>query len=262
MNGAQVLWHPGCASAGRGQPWASDALGHLWLEEALAADGSAVAMASADGSGAARGLVNELVCKIADKLCLNDRPSKAGDFRKLDDKDLQSSAVAAADAPAELTAAYPELLPAFRLRLHSCGSAKQRFADALSHHRDAAAPQSLAAGAHAVHAASVADASQGVFVCSRSLLFPSLTKYSVFVSISALGFKWFDVVQGGGQGEPRGALDWTRVRGAARAGEWRGLFAAEIRHPGAHTAANILWCDTQPRRDEVVAVVNSFVQRT
>jgi hypothetical protein len=42
----------------------------------------------------------------------------------------------------------------------------------------------------------------------------------------------------------------------------RRLFPAEIKHPGANAAFSILGCDTEPRRDEVVAVVNSFMHRT
>jgi hypothetical protein len=114
------------------EPWTSDELGESWPERVVAADGSVrVAMVTSDCGGAV-GLVNELVSKIADKLCLNDQPSKVSDCKELEDKDLESSAVADADVPAQLLDAYSELAPAFRQRVQDCSDANKLIAEAIS----------------------------------------------------------------------------------------------------------------------------------
>jgi hypothetical protein len=170
------------------QPWASDALGESWPEHALAADGSVrMSMVTGDG-GRPVGLVDELVSKIADKLCFSDRPSKVGDCKELEDKDLEASAVADADVPANLLDSYPELSPAFRQRVQDCSDRNKRVADAIARHR--AASSAVAAGASAVPqpppaapvppaATSSADQPvniQGIFVKTKSHLFPALSK--------------------------------------------------------------------------------------
>ena len=140
--------------------------------------------------GGAVGLVNELVSKIADKLCFNDQPSKVGDCKQLEDKDLESSAVADADVPAQLLDAYPELAPAFRQRVQDCSDANKLIADAISQHRSSSsAPDPSASGVAsaspqpppAATAALLPPAIQGVFVKSKSHSFPSLTKSTRFI---------------------------------------------------------------------------------
>jgi len=259
------------------EPWASDALGESWPEQVLAADGSVrVAMVTSD-FGRPVGLVNELVSKIADQLCFNDQPSKVGDCKKLDDKDLASSAVADADVPVDLLDAYPELTPAFRQRVQNCSDANKLIADVISQHRSSssapgpgavvvvsAASQPPPDAAPSASAAFLPVAIEGVFVKSKSHSSPSLislTKSTRFVSISPEGFKWFEVSQTGGQGKPRGCVAWAQVRGAARVGEWKGLFGVEIVHPGVEKDVTVLWCISELQRDEVVTAINSLVQR-
>ena len=259
------------------QPWASDVLGELWPEQVFAADGSVRAsMVTGHAGGAAVGLVNELVSKIADKLCFNDQPSKVADCKELDDKDLESSAVADADVPVDLLDAYPELSPAFRQRAQDCSDASKLVADAISQHRNAssapdsaaaavvpAASQPAPAGAPAASAASLPAMVEGVFVKSKSNSFPSLSKQTRFVSIRAEGFKWFEVSPTGGQGDARGSVAWAQVRGAARVGEWKGkgLFGVEILHPGVEKDVTVLWCSSESERDEVVAAINRLIQK-
>jgi GTPase SAR1 family protein len=174
-----------CLSWSDLQPWASDALGESWPEHVLAADGSVISMVTGDG-GRPVGLVDELVSKIADKLGFNDRPSKVGDCKEMEDKDLEASAVADADVPANLLDSYPELSPAFRQRVQDCSDRNKRVADAILRHRGAssalaagasaapppAAPAPPVAPSSAVHAINI----QGVFVKTKSHLFPSLKK--------------------------------------------------------------------------------------
>ena len=257
------------------QPWASDVLGELWPEQALAADGSVrTSMVTLHNGGAAVGLVNELVSKIADKLCFNDQPSKIGDCKKLDDKELASSVVADADVPVGLLDAYPELAPAFRQRAQECSDVSKLIADAISRHRDAssapdpgaaavvsAASLPAPAGAPAAGAAVLPVAIEKVFVKSKSHSFPSLSKSTRFISIRAEGFKWFEVSATGGQGTQRGCLAWAQVRGAARAGQWGALFGVEIVHPGVEKNVTYLWCDSESERDEVVVSINRLIQR-
>jgi hypothetical protein len=170
------------------QPWASDALGESWPEHALAADGSVrMSMVTGDG-GRPVGLVDELVSKIADKLCFSDRPSKVGDCKELEDKDLEASAVADADVPANLLDSYPELSPAFRQRVQDCSDRNKRVADAIARHRAASvavaagastAPQPPPAAPVPPAATSSADQPvniQGIFVKTKSHLFPALSK--------------------------------------------------------------------------------------
>ena len=259
------------------QPWASDVLGELWPEQVFAADGSVRAsMVTGHAGGAAVGLVNELVSKIADKLCFNDQPSKVADCKELDDKDLESSAVADADVPVDLLDAYPELSPAFRQRAQDCSDASKLIADAISQHRNAssapdpaaaavvpAASQPAPAGAPAASAAALPVAIEKVFVKSKSHSLPFLTKPTRFVSIRAEGFKWFEVSPTGGQGDARGSVAWAQVRGAARVGEWKGkgLFGVEILHPGVEKDVTVLWCSSESERDEVVAAINRLIQK-
>jgi hypothetical protein len=257
------------------QPWASDVLGELWPEQALAADGSVrTSMVTLHNGGAAVGLVNELVSKIADKLCFNDQPSKIGDCKELDDKDLESNAVADADVPVGLLDAYPERAPAFRQRAQECSDVSKLIADAISRHRDAssapdpgtaavvsAASLPAPAGAPAAGAAVLPVAIEKVFVKSKSHSFPSLSKSTRFISIRAEGFKWFKVSATGGQGTQRGCLAWAQVRGAARAGQWGALFGVEIVHPGVKKNVTYLWCDSESERDEVVVTINRLIQR-
>jgi hypothetical protein len=252
------------------EPWASDELGESWPEQVVAVDGSVrVAMVTSDRGGAV-GLVNDIVSKIADKLCFNDQPSKVGDCKKLEDKDLESSAVADADVPAQLLDAYPELAPAFRQRVQHCSNANKLIADAISKHRSSSsAPDPGASGVAsaspqpppAATAAFLPPAIQGVFVKSKSHLFPSLTKSMRFVSISAEGFKWFQESESGGQGRQRGCVAWSEVRGAARVGEWNKLFGVEIAHPGVEKNVTVLWCKSELERDEVLAAINILIQR-
>ena len=252
------------------QPWASDVLGELWPEQVFAADGSVRAsMVTGHAGGAAVGLVNELVSKIADKLCFNDQPSKVADCKELDNKDLESSAVADADVPVDLLDAYPELSPAFRQRAQDCSDASKLIADAISQHRNAssapdpaaaavvpAASQPAPAGAPAASAASLPAVFEGVFVKSKSNSFPSLSKSTRFVSIRAEGFKWFEVSPTGGQGDARGSMTWAQVRGAATAGKWGELFGVEIKHPGVKKDVTFLWCKFEQERNEIISAIN------
>jgi hypothetical protein len=256
------------------QPWASDALAESWPEQVLGADGSVrVAMVTSDCGGPG-GLVNELVSKIADKLCFNDQPSRVGDCKKLEDKDLASCAVADADVPVDLLDAYPELTPAFRQRVQDCSDANKLMADViLQHHNSSSASNHGAAGvvaaasqppleaAPAARAAFLPAAIEGVFVKSKSHSFPSLTKTTRFISISPDGFKWFEISANGGQGKQLGCVAWAQVRGAARVGEWNGLFGVEIVHPGVEKNVTVLWCNIELQRDEVVAAINNLIQR-
>jgi hypothetical protein len=220
--------------------------------------------------------VNELVSKIADKLCFNDQPSKVADCKKLDKKDLESSAVAAADVPVDVLDAYPELSPAFRQRAQDCSDASKLIADAISQHRNAsaapdpaaaavvpAAPQPAPAGAPAASATVLSVAIERVFVKSKSHSFPSLSKSTRFVSIKADGLKWFGVSPSGGQGDARGSVTWAQVRGAARVGQWKGkaLFGVEIAHPGVEKDVTVLWCNSESERDEVLAAINRLIQK-
>jgi hypothetical protein len=162
------------------EPWASDALGESWPEQSLAADGSVRASMV--------GLGDELVKNISDKLGFNDLPSKVGDCKELEDKDLEASAVADADIPVNLLDSYPELSPAFRQRVQDCSDRNKRVADAIARHRSAST--ALAAGASAaaqppplalvspaapsstVHSINI----QGIFVKTKSHLFPLFSK--------------------------------------------------------------------------------------
>jgi hypothetical protein len=54
---------------------------------------------------------------------------------------------------------------------------------------------------------------------------------------------------------------WAEVRGAARVGQWNGLFGVEIAHPGVEKNVTVLWCKIELERDEVVAAINSLMQR-
>ena len=74
----------------------------------------------------------------------------------------------------------------------------------------------------------------------------------------AEGFKRYEVAPGGGAGRLRGALVWAQVRGAARLGEWNGMFGVEIVHPGVKSDVSILWCATESQRNEIVAEINSL----
>jgi hypothetical protein len=78
-----------------------------------------------------------------------------------------------------------------------------------------------------------------------------------FIIFDAEGFKWYEVAVGGGAGKLRDAVAWTQVRGAARVGEWDGLFGVEISHPGVKGDVSILWCATQLQRDDIVTAINS-----
>jgi hypothetical protein len=150
------------------QPWASDALRESWPEHALAADGSVhTSMA---------GLCNELVTKISHTLGFNDCPSKEGDCKELEDNALEASAVADADVPANLLDSYPELSPAFRQRVQDCSDRNKRVADAIARHRGASS--ALAAGSSAAPQPPPAAPVplQGIFVKTKSHLFPTLSK--------------------------------------------------------------------------------------
>jgi hypothetical protein len=78
-----------------------------------------------------------------------------------------------------------------------------------------------------------------------------------FIIFDAEGFKWFEVAPGGGAGKLRDAVAWLQVRGAARVGEWDGLFGVEISHPGVKGDVSILWCVTEVQRDDIVTAINS-----
>ena len=56
-------------------------------------------------------------------------------------------------------------------------------------------------------------------------------------------------------------MAWSEVRGAARVGEWNKLFGVEIVHPGVEKNVTVLWCKSELERDEVVAAINSLMQR-
>ena len=44
-------------------------------------------------------------------------------------------------------------------------------------------------------------------------------------------------------------------------GEWNILFGVEIVHPGVRGNVTVLWCKSELERDEVVAAINSLMQR-
>jgi hypothetical protein len=109
-------------------------------------------------------------------------------------------------------------------------------------------------------APSLPVAIEKVFVKSKSHTLPSLSKSTRFVSIRAEGFKWFEVSPTGGQGDARGSIAWAQVQGAARVGEWKGLFGVEIVHPGVERDVTVLWCSSESERDEVVVAINHLTQ--
>jgi hypothetical protein len=93
--------------------------------------------------------------------------------------------------------------------------------------------------------------------CAASFVFSlrdaaSASRYIIF---DEEGFKWFHVAPGGGAGKLRGVVPWAQVRGAARVGEYDGLFGAQILHPGVKADVSFLWCETELQRDEIVAAI-------
>jgi hypothetical protein len=80
-----------------------------------------------------------------------------------------------------------------------------------------------------------------------------------FITINAEGFKWFEL-SCGHAGVLRGHVTWTQVRGAARVGEWNGLFGVEMRHPGVEKDVTIVWCESEVERDKMVTAMNSLSQ--
>ncbi len=105
------------------------------------------------------------------------------------------------------------------------------------------------------------SAIEGVFVKSKSHLFPYLTKSTRFISISSEGLKWCELSQNGGQGKEIGCVAWAAVEGAARVGLWNGLFGVKILHPGVRGNVTVLWCKSEIERGEVVAAIDCLIQR-
>jgi hypothetical protein len=64
-----------------------------------------------------------------------------------------------------------------------------------------------------------------------------------------------------GQGKERGCVAWANVRGAARVGDWNEYFGVEVLHPGVEKNVTVLWCKSEVERDDVVAAINSLIQR-
>ncbi len=170
------------------EPWASDALGESWPEQVLAADGSVCASMITSHSGRPIGLVNELVKDISDKLGFNDLPSKVGDCKELEDKDLVANDVADADVPAQLLDSYPELSPAFTQRVRDFSDRNKRIADAIGHNRSQLSVLAAGAvvgtstlslsphgGSAAVNTTSQTLNIQGIYVKSKSYSFPALS---------------------------------------------------------------------------------------
>ncbi len=196
--------------------------------------------------------MNELVSKIAVKLCFNDQPSKVADCKDLD-----------------------ELSPVFRQRAQDCSDASKLIADAISQHRNAspapvpaaaavvpAASQPTPAGASAASAASLPATFEGVLVKTNSNSFPSLSKSIKFISIKTEGLKWFEVSPSVGQGDARGSMTWTQVQGAATAGTWGELFGVEIKHPGVKKDFTFLWCKFEQECNEInSAIIKNLLLR-
>jgi len=107
------------------------------------------------------------VKNICDKLGFNDRPSKVGDCKELDDKDLEASAVADADVPVNLLDSYPELSPAFRQRVQDCRDWNKRLADAMARHRGVPSALAAVAVGSVSSAAAIASRSTSVTCCTR-----------------------------------------------------------------------------------------------
>lgn len=158
------------------QPWASDALGDSWPEVILAADGTVRTSMVTGSSGSPVGLVNELVSKISEVLGFNDKPSLIGDCMELHDKDLEASDVLDADVPAGLLDDYPEITPAFRQRVQDCSDKIIRLQDAVKSHSSSSSAAAVPAVTSSSAAAISAGGIQGVFVKSKSHIFPALTK--------------------------------------------------------------------------------------
>ena len=78
-----------------------------------------------------------------------------------------------------------------------------------------------------------------------------------FVVFNAEGCQWFEVAPSGGAGRLRGDVKWSQVRGAARAGEWKGLFGVEVLHPGVKGDVSIFWCESDVQRNDIVTAINS-----
>jgi hypothetical protein len=102
---------------------------------------------------------------------------------------------------------------------------------------------------------------EGVFIKSKSHLFPYLTKTTRFISISSEGLKWCEISLNGGQGKEIGCVAWAAVEGVARVGLWNGLFGVKILHPGVRGNVTVLWCKSEIERGEVVAAIDSLIQR-
>ena len=105
------------------------------------------------------------------------------------------------------------------------------------------------------------SAIEGVFIKSKSHLFPYLTQNTRFISISSEGLKWCELSQNGGQGKEIGCVAWAAVKGVARVGLWNGLFGVKILHPDVRGNVTVLWCKSEIERGEVVAAIDSLIQR-
>lgn len=97
----------------------------------------------------------------------------------------------------------------------------------------------------------------GVFIKTKSKIFPSVTKQKRLVIIDEeIGFEWFDE---GNSDRKIGSIPLVKIVRASDAGTWGKLFGVDIFHPGIEKNNTYLWCESVEERDKVIATVNALV---